>query len=79
MDTFLHHGTVVQTKGSRGVKHFIMESRIKELEDLTASLEKQVWALTNIVQMLAEDAIDKVGSEWSQEEKKQMKALLKKI
>jgi exonuclease VII small subunit len=56
-----------------------MEQRIKELEDLVASLEKQVWALTDIVQLLAEDAIDEFDSGWSQDDKEYMKSLLKKI
>jgi hypothetical protein len=58
-----------------------MENRVKELEELTASLEKQVWALTDIVQMLAEDAIERDGESdcLSTDEKEFLKSLLKKI
>jgi hypothetical protein len=55
-----------------------MENRIKELEELVGDLEKQVWVLTDLVQLLAEDAIESNG-EFSGKEKEHIQSLLKKL
>ena len=56
-----------------------MEQRINELEEIVKDLEDKVWTMTNIVGMLAADALDDLNSEWGPDDKKTLKELIEKL